>query len=98
MQSLVWLVDLARRAGIRRIVVNGSLVTGAWEPNDVDCILLVDEQYDVASAAALELESGLPFLQIDVVNQEQFDYLVSQVFSSDRDRIPKGMIEVIAWQ
>jgi hypothetical protein len=42
MESLRWLVDLARRAGVRRIVVNGSFVTDKLEPNDVDCVLLID--------------------------------------------------------
>jgi hypothetical protein len=32
MQSLQWLVDLARRAGVERIVVNGSFVTDKLEP------------------------------------------------------------------
>ncbi len=44
MESLVWLVDLARSAGIRRIVVNGSFVTDILEPNDVDCVLLSNER------------------------------------------------------
>jgi hypothetical protein len=40
-ESLCWLVDLARRAGMARLVVNGSFVTDAYEPNDVDCVLLM---------------------------------------------------------
>src|SRR5262245_38317604 len=40
MESLIWLVDLAKRAGVQRIVVNGSFVTAVLEPNDVDCVLL----------------------------------------------------------
>jgi hypothetical protein len=38
MESLRWLVDLAKRAGVVRLVVNGSCVTYAPEPNDVDCV------------------------------------------------------------
>ncbi len=41
MQSLGWLVDLARRAGALRLVVNESFVTDRPEPNDVDCVLLI---------------------------------------------------------
>ena len=33
-ESLRWLVDLARRAGIERLIINGSFVTDALEPND----------------------------------------------------------------
>ena len=41
MESLGWLVDLARRAGATRLIVNGSFTTDRPEPNDVDCVLLV---------------------------------------------------------
>jgi len=44
MDSLRWMVDLAKRAGVQRIVVNGSFVTEKLEPNDVDCVLLIDER------------------------------------------------------
>ena len=45
MQSLRWLVDIARRASVRRIVINGSFVTDAYEPNDVDYVLLVGVEF-----------------------------------------------------
>jgi hypothetical protein len=44
-ESLRWLVDLARQAGVPRIVVNGSFVTDLLEPNDVDCVLLVGPDF-----------------------------------------------------
>jgi hypothetical protein len=42
MESIDWLVTLSARAGIQRIVLNGSFVTNIIEPNDVDCVLLID--------------------------------------------------------
>ena len=42
MESIRWLVEIAQRAGIEKIVLNGSFVTDQYEPNDVDCALLVD--------------------------------------------------------
>ena len=41
-ESLRWLVALARRAGVRRFVIDGSFVSDIEEPNDVDCVLLID--------------------------------------------------------
>ena len=35
MESINWMIDLARRAGIQRIVLNGSFVTDIIEPRDV---------------------------------------------------------------
>src|SRR5262245_48466183 len=58
MQSLQWLVDLARRAGVERIVVNGSFVTDKLEPNDVDCVLLIGSGFPRDAAAEAELLAG----------------------------------------
>jgi hypothetical protein len=42
MESIRWLAGLANRAGVRRIVINGSFTTARLEPNDVDCALLIE--------------------------------------------------------
>lgn len=44
-ESLRWLVDLARRAGVQRIVMDGSFVSTNPEPNDVDCVVLAPEAF-----------------------------------------------------
>jgi len=59
MPSLRWLVDLAHRAGVQRIVVNGSFVTDKLEANDVDCVLLVGADFPRDPAAEAELLAGL---------------------------------------
>src|SRR6266478_3921091 len=69
MESLRWLVDLARRAGVARLVINGSFVTVVFEPNDVDCVLLVEAGFPRDKSAEAELLAGLPFLEIELVNQ-----------------------------
>src|SRR5216683_3821255 len=56
MESLRWLVDLARRAGVLRIVVNGSFVADAYEPNDVDCALLMGNDYPQDPTTDAELQ------------------------------------------
>lgn len=45
MNSVRWLVDLAKRAGVLRLVINGSFVTDVPEPNDVDCVLLIGAEF-----------------------------------------------------
>ncbi|MEK6675456.1 MAG: hypothetical protein AABZ47_07355 [Planctomycetota bacterium] len=45
MESVRWMVDLTIRAGVQRIVLNGSFVTDIMEPNDVDCALLLADNY-----------------------------------------------------
>jgi len=95
MESLRWLVDLARRAGALRIVVNGSFVTDAYEPNDVDCALLIAASYPGDAAADAELQQGLPFIQTELLTQVAFDYYVGTVYGTDRRGVPKGVIEVL---
>src|SRR6266508_4322796 len=95
MESLRWLVDLARRTGIERLIINGSFVTDALEPNDVDCVALIAAGFPTDSAAEKELLGGLPFLEIQLVSQAVFSMLVDNFFATDRESNPKGMVEVI---
>ena len=96
MESLRWLDDLAREAGVLRIVVNGSFVTDAYEPNDVDCALLIDESYPKDLKAGEELKEGLPFIQASLLTQEAFDYYVGILYATDRRGVAKGMVEVLS--
>ena len=95
MESLRWLVDAAQRAGVSRLVVNGSFTTGAREPNDVDCVLLMNTDFPQDATAEQELLAGFPFIEIQLVRQARFDMLVENFFATDRQSIPKGMIEVL---
>ena len=95
MQSLGWLMEIARRVGVARIIINGSFVTDVLEPNDADCVLLVGADYPRDASLEDELAAGLPFLEIQVVEEEGFEYLVKRFFATDRDSVPKGMVEVI---
>ena len=95
MESLRWLADLALRAGVERIMLNGSFVTDVLEPNDVDCVLLIGPGFPRDATAEAELVAGLPFLELSLVNQPDFDLLVDVIFATDRHSVSKGMIEVI---
>ena len=95
MESVRWMVALARRAGVERIILNGSFVTDIIEPNDVDCVLLVAKGFPTDRKAAQELRRGLPFLQIQIVRQRAFDRLVNEFFATDRFQSPKGLVEVL---
>ena len=97
MESLRWLVGVAQRAGVKRLIVNGSFATDVFDPNDVDCVLLVGADFPRDAEGEAELIAGLPFLQIDVVKQADFDVMVETIFSTDRRFRRKGMLEVIAW-
>ena len=95
MDSVRWMVELAVRAGVHRIVLNGSFVTDIMEPNDVDCVLLFIPGRRRSRPATKQLRAGLPFLDIALVDQKEFDRLVGEFFAADRFGAPKGMVEVI---
>src|SRR5207249_693678 len=94
MESLRWLVDLARRAGVQRIVVNGSFVTAKLEPNDVDCVLLIGSGFPLDPGAEAELLAGLPFINMELVDPEAFRQFTERTYATDRNLVPKGMLEV----
>lgn len=95
MDSVRWMLDLAVRAGVSRIVLNGSFVTDIIEPNDVDCVLLLASDYPRDVSAADQLVEGLPFLELSRVDEIDFRQLVDRFFATDRYGESKGMIEVI---
>jgi hypothetical protein len=94
-ESIGWLVDLAGKAGVLRIVVNGSFVSEAYEPNDVDCALLIGPDYPKDAVADAELQQGLPFIQAQFLTQEAFDYYVGTLYATDRRGVAKGVVEVL---
>ena len=95
MDSVRWLVELATKAGAARIILNGSFVTDAFEPNDVDCALLLSANYPLDPNAATELAEGLPFVDLHMTEAKEFRIMVEQLYASDRDAVPKGVIEVL---
>lgn len=95
MESLRWLVDLARRAGALRLVINGSFVTDQLEPGDIDCVLLTAADFPKDATAEAELLAGLPFIALDLVGEADFQQLTERTFATDRDLVPKGMVEVL---
>lgn len=94
MESVRWLVDLGRRAGASRIIVNGSFVTDKSEPNDDDCVLLIGSDFPKDATAEGELVAGLPFINLELVDEAGFRQFTERTFATDRNMVAKGMIEV----
>lgn len=95
MDSIRWLVAIAENAGVSRIVLNGSFVTDIIEPNDVDCVLLIGKDFPRDENAEAELQKGLPFLDVSLVDEPDFRFFTNRFFAFDRSREEKGMIEVV---
>ena len=96
MQSIRWLMELVVRAGIRRVILNGSFVTDIIEPNDVDCLLVAGDGVPNDPTADAEIRDGLPYLDIQIGGQEEFVFFTTFRFARSRDHELKGMIEVVS--
>jgi hypothetical protein len=96
MDSIRWMIDLAKRAGVLRIILNGSFVTDIIEPNDVDCVLLMPAGTPKDVQAFRELRAGLPFVDAAIVRSaRRFEQYVYGIYANDRLGRVKGMIEVM---
>jgi hypothetical protein len=94
-QELLDFFDWARRAGVERVVVNGSYVTAKKAPNDVDIVVLPGIGYPRGELACEEQAGRWPFLQIfiaaDAIDLKEWSFTD---FGTDRKRRPKGVVEV----
>jgi hypothetical protein len=89
-------VEAAWRMGVRRILVNGSFVTGKLSPNDVDVVFLPGEEYPGDELALNDPKRNWPFLQlIEAITDVEFEEWGFKAFGIDRRRNPKGVVEVI---
>ena len=89
------MVELAMHAGVRRIIINGSYVTDTYEPNDVDCVLLMEANFPDDKEAERQLREGLPFLDIEMADRLTFAFYCDRFYATDRLDVSKGLIEVL---
>ncbi len=94
-ESICWLLDLARKANVLKFIINGSFVTDVIEPNDVDCVLFIEESARMDQGILLEIQDGLPFLDLRLVKKIAYDYMIETVYATDRWHVPKGIVEVL---
>jgi hypothetical protein len=95
-QELLQFIEWARRAGVRRLVVNGSFVTATPAPNDVDLIILPGPDYPRDQPSDIDEEVRWPFLQVLVAaDEDDMERWALLDFGTDRKQRPKGVVEVI---
>jgi hypothetical protein len=94
--ELLQFIEAAKTAGVRRLMVNGSFVTGKLAPNDVDVVILPGPRYPGAGRRLESDELVWPFLQVIVAadDADSEAWAVKQ-FATDRRKRPKGVVEVI---
>lgn len=94
--ELLRFIEAAKASGVRRLLVNGSFVTGKLAPNDVDVVFLPGPGYPDKGQPLDNDEIIWPFLQIIVAADDaDFEAWANQQFSTDRNRRPKGVVEIV---
>src|SRR5437879_84955 len=94
--ELVHFIAAAQSAGVRRLMVNGSFVTGKLAPNDVDVVFLPGPDYPRDSQKLDADELVWPFLQIIVAADDaDFEAWATRQFGTDKRKRPKGVVEVL---
>ena len=94
--ELLNFVEAAKKAGVRRLLVNGSFVTGNPAPNDVDIVFLPGPDYPRQEKELDNDELIWPFLQVIVAADDaDFDAWATEQFGTDREGRPKGVVEVV---
>jgi len=80
---------------VLKLIINGSFVTEVFEPNDVDCVLLIEESARTDQGILLEIQNGLPFLDLKLVQKIAYDYMTETIYATDRWHVPEGIVEVL---
>jgi hypothetical protein len=97
-------IELGRAVGATRLLVDGSFVTAKAEPNDLDAVLLVPENYPDLVAQGLEAAVELEEMFLSRQPEELFPAEDEAVwrdwcdfFSRTReaDQRRKGLVEIV---
>ena len=94
--ELLLFINAAKAAGVRRLLVNGSFVTGKLAPNDEDVVFLPGPGYPGTGSRLDNEELVWPFLQIiAAADDADFEAWATRQFATDRKKRPKGVVEVV---
>ena len=84
---------------VKKFLLNGSYVTSKKEPGDFDCIVILKEGFDFSSPEAKRLKRSKELFNGHILAVMEEDAAECRrligFFGHDRDRKPKGLVEVI---
>jgi hypothetical protein len=100
MKGLSEVVVRAKRAGAKYMLVDGSFVTDKKDPGDWDAVLVFPVECNAASEDAVLLtdrerirkDHGGDLFTITEDDQEVLEHFVKDVFGTDREKRPKGLL------
>ena len=89
------------KTNIKRLILDGSFVTSKESPGDIDCIMIIENNFRFTPEIVEKLCDSKKLYNIHLFmfeekNIESYRDILN-FFSKDRDLKPKGIIEVILW-
>jgi len=87
------------KTNIKRLILDGSFVTSKESPGDIDCIMIIENNFRFTPEIVEKLCDSKKLYNIHLFmfeekNIESYRDILN-FFSKDRDLKPKGIIEVI---
>ena len=73
---------------------NGYLPAGTHRATLEEIAARIGPDFPRDAAAEAELLAGLPFINLELVDGEGFQQFTERTFATDRNLVPKGMVEV----
>jgi hypothetical protein len=84
---------------IKRIILDGSFVTSKESPGDIDCIVIIENNFRFTPEIVKKLCDSKKLYNIHLFTFEEKNIesyrKILNFFSKDRDLKPKGIVEVI---
>jgi hypothetical protein len=88
---------------IKRIILDGSFVTSKESPGDIDCIMIIENDFRFTPEIVEELSNSKRLYELYNIHLFMFEEKntksyreILNFFSKDRDLKPKGIIEVVS--
>jgi len=87
------------KKNIKRIILDGSFVTSKESPGDIDCIVIIENNFRFTPEIVKKLCDSKKLYNIHLFMFEEKNIgsyrKILNFFSKDRDLKPKGIVEVI---
>ena len=89
------------KKNIKSLILDGSFVTSKESPGDIDCIMIIENNFRFIPEILEDLGNSkelynIHLFMVEEKNTESYRGMLN-FFSKDKDLKPKGLVEVILW-
>ena len=89
------------KKNIKRLILDGSFVTSKESPGDIDCIMIIENNFRFSPEIGEKINRSKTLFNIELILHEEKNIYQLQswidYFSKDKELKPKGLVEEILW-